>query len=441
MKKVITYGTYDLLHHGHIALLERAKKLGDYLIVGVTADAFDKRRGKLNVKQPLAERIEAIRKTGLADEIIIEEYVGQKIIDIQSYDIDVFTVGSDWIGKFDYLKEYCEVVYLPRTEGISSTKIRTEQNPILKVGFLGTGRTTDRFYKESTTVGSLCVKSVYAQENTYGYNNDELEYYSNKKEFFDSIDAVYIDSSADKHYSMIKESLENDCHVLCNPPLFLNRKEAIELYDYAYKKGLILFEAEKTRYFPALTHLLLQLKSGIIGEVKDIDISCSQILNNMDNVVKNKYEGSFYDWSSTVLFPIISILGKNIGECKMYSFEKNNFSYLTKGILDYGKATATFKAGIGVKTEGHLVITGTKGYVYVPSPWWKIDYFEVRYEDLRDTKKYFYEYKGNGFRYLMLEFIKLINNINVNNANNKEYCMLFLDIMEKYSQAKVSLYE
>ena len=98
MKKVITYGTYDLLHQGHINLLKRAKSLGDYLIVGVTNDNFDRERGKLNVKSNVLERVEAVRKTGLADKIIIEDYVGQKIDDIQKYNVDIFTVGSDWKG-------------------------------------------------------------------------------------------------------------------------------------------------------------------------------------------------------------------------------------------------------------------------------------------------------------------------------------------------------
>ena len=127
MTKVITYGTYDLLHYGHKRLLERAKALGDYLIVGVTADNFDKNRGKINVQQSLMELIEGVKATGLADEIIIEEYEGQKIDDIRRYDIDIFTVGSDWVGKFDYLNEYCKVVYLPRTEGVSSTQVRSDK--------------------------------------------------------------------------------------------------------------------------------------------------------------------------------------------------------------------------------------------------------------------------------------------------------------------------
>lgn len=126
MIRVITYGTYDLLHKGHIRLLERAKELGDYLIVGVTADNFDRSRGKINVQQTLAERIEAVKATGLADEIVVEEYEGQKIDDIRRYGVDIFTVGSDWKGHFDSLNEYCKVVYLERTQGISSSELRAD---------------------------------------------------------------------------------------------------------------------------------------------------------------------------------------------------------------------------------------------------------------------------------------------------------------------------
>ena len=126
MIKVITYGTYDLLHYGHRRLLERAKALGDYLIVGVTSDDYDKARGKINDKQTLMERMEAVKATGLADKVIVEEYEGQKIDDIKRYGADIFTVGSDWEGKFDFLKDYCDVVYLPRTPEISTTQIKKD---------------------------------------------------------------------------------------------------------------------------------------------------------------------------------------------------------------------------------------------------------------------------------------------------------------------------
>ena len=126
MKRVITYGTFDLFHEGHYRLLERAKALGDYLVVGVTTEGYDQSRGKLNVVDSLMTRIENVRKTGFADEIIIEESTGQKFRDIKKYQIDIFTVGSDWTGYFDYLKDYCEVVYLPRTPEISTTQIKNE---------------------------------------------------------------------------------------------------------------------------------------------------------------------------------------------------------------------------------------------------------------------------------------------------------------------------
>ena len=104
MKKVITYGSFDLFHEGHYNLLKRAKALGDYLIVGVTTEQYDEARGKLNVVDSLIDRIDNVRKTGFADLIIVEDHVGQKIEDIQKYNVDIFTVGSDWIGAFDYLK-------------------------------------------------------------------------------------------------------------------------------------------------------------------------------------------------------------------------------------------------------------------------------------------------------------------------------------------------
>ena len=155
MTKVITYGTYDLMHYGHIRLLERAKALGDYLIVGVTSDAYDRERGKINGNQSILERVEAVRKTGLADEIIIEEYEGQKIDDIIKFGVDIFTVGSDWVGKFDYLQEYCKVIYLDRTQGISSTEIRSSSS--LNIGIIGESTLTSKFRNEARYVNGVTI--------------------------------------------------------------------------------------------------------------------------------------------------------------------------------------------------------------------------------------------------------------------------------------------
>ena len=161
MIKVITYGTYDLLHQGHINLLRRAKELGNYLIVGVTSDSFDRGRGKLNVRNNVLERVEAVKATGYADEIIIEDYVGQKIDDIQKYNVDIFAIGSDWEGKFDYLNEFAQVVYLPRTEGISSTMLRAEITTDVRIGIIGCGRVAKRFPIEASVVNGVKIVSVY----------------------------------------------------------------------------------------------------------------------------------------------------------------------------------------------------------------------------------------------------------------------------------------
>ena len=159
MKKVITYGTYDLLHYGHIRLLERAKALGDYLIVGVTADNFDLARGKINVQQSVMERIDAVRATGLADEIIVEEYEGQKIDDIRRKGVDIFAIGSDWLGKFDYLKEYCDVVYLERTKGVSSSELRAEKREV-RIGLVGESTILNKFERESHSVNGVKISAV-----------------------------------------------------------------------------------------------------------------------------------------------------------------------------------------------------------------------------------------------------------------------------------------
>lgn len=123
MKKVITYGTFDLLHHGHIRLLERAKGLGDYLIVAISSDEFNLGKGKV-CTYSYEERAHIVKAIRYVDEVIPETNWEQKINDVRDNDVDIFVIGDDWEGKFDFLKDHCEVVYLPRTEGISTTQVK-----------------------------------------------------------------------------------------------------------------------------------------------------------------------------------------------------------------------------------------------------------------------------------------------------------------------------
>ena len=125
MKKVLTYGTFDLLHYGHINLLRRAKQLGDYLVVGLSTDEFNQLKNKKSFF-PYDKRKMMLEAIKYVDEVIPETSWDQKLSDVKKHNIDVFVMGDDWEGKFDYLKEYCEVIYLPRTKDISTTDIKND---------------------------------------------------------------------------------------------------------------------------------------------------------------------------------------------------------------------------------------------------------------------------------------------------------------------------
>jgi glycerol-3-phosphate cytidylyltransferase len=414
MKKVITYGTYDLLHEGHLNLLRRAKALGDYLIVGVTNDSFDRERGKLNVRNNVLERVEAVRATGIVDQVIIEDYVGQKIDDVLKYDVDVFAIGSDWEGKFDYLKEYCEVVYLPRTEGVSSTMLRAESEVVVNIAIVGCGRIAQRFYTEVDKVDAASVVALYdVNREAAAALSDELVA-DTFEEAVERADAVYIATPHNLHYEQAKYALEHGRHVLCETPMVLRSAEAEELFAMARERNLVLLEANKTAYSPAFNHLVTLVKSGLIGDVVGIDASESKLWGEEN--LKRELDpalagGSLYEMGSYPLLPIVKLLGTDYEQINIYSrMNENGVDVYTRGIVRYAGAVASFQLGLGVKTEGNLVISGTQGYVYVPSPWWKTDYFELRYEDQNRNKKYFYKWDEPGLRYEIQEFVSCIVN-------------------------------
>ena len=420
MIKVITYGTYDLLHYGHQKLLERAKSLGDYLIVGVTADDFDKTRGKINVHQSTMERVAAVQATGLADEIIIEEYEGQKIDDIQKYGVDIFAIGSDWEGHFDYLNEYCKVIYLPRTQGISSSEIRSHEREII-LGVYGRGSVTEKFIAECKYVNG--VKAVSGFENF--------------KEFVGSVDAVYIYSHPAEHYQQIKYALEHKKHVLCEMPLTQNVEQATELFNLAKKQGCILWLACKTAYATAYNRMLLLAKGGIIGNIISVDSICTSIrpVNFDDDKQAESSLSSLNDWGPTALLPVFQLLGTNYTKKEIISRvikEEYKYDEFTKCTFIYPSSCASIKVGKGVKSEGELIISGTNGYIYVPAPWWKTDYFEVRYENTENNRRFFYQLDGEGTRYEIVAFVKSIQNKKMPSIS-EEIGIAISKIMEDYN--------
>lgn len=412
MRKVITYGTYDLFHQGHYNLLHRAKQLGDYLIVGVTTDNFDLERGKMNTCNNVMERIEAVKGTGLADMIVIEEYRGQKIDDIQKYGVDIFAIGSDWEGYFDYLKEFCEVVYLPRTQGISSTQLRQER-PTVDIGIIGTGSIASRFVPEAANVNSAVISAVYNPDAEACHSFAERFRIpvcaSCLDEFYAYCNAVYIASPHYTHYDYVKSALLANKHVLCETPLVFSRQQAEELYTIARSNGLLLQVALKTAYCPAFSHLFSLLKSRVIGDVVEVNASVTTLTDETsDKLDSRRLGGSMSENACFPLLPIFKFLGTDYRNVNFYSKMKNDVDMFTKAVLRYDHAVASFQVGLGVKTEGSMTIAGTKGYVYVPAPWWKTDYFEIRSEDQNQNKKYFYPYVGEGLRYEIKDFVAAI---------------------------------
>ena len=414
MKKVITYGSFDLFHEGHYNILKRAKALGDYLIVGVTTEQYDESRGKLNIVDSLDKRIENVRKTGFADEIIVEDHPGQKVEDVQKYGIDIFTVGSDWTGVFDFMKQFCEVVYLERTKNVSSTILRTQNYPIIRIGVIGTGRIAVRFVPEAKYVSGVIVSSVYnvnlESAKAFGEKFELDLYTDNLEEFLENVDAVYVASPHETHYEYAKMALERGKHVLCEKPLAFRKTDAEELFRIAHEHGCVLLEAIKTAYCPGFVQMMGIAKSGVIGNICDVEACFTRLtapeMRERKDVL---YGGGFTEFGSHTLLPIMKLMGTNYKEVRFDSvLDEKGIDLYTKASFVYEHGMALSKSGVGVKSEGQLVISGTKGYILAESPWWLTQYFEVRFEDPSKKERYFTKFLGQGLRYEVSDFAYMI---------------------------------
>ena len=442
MTKVITYGTFDLLHEGHYRLLERAKALGDYLIVGVTSEAYDKARGKLSVVDSLAVRIENVKKTGFADEIIVEESPGQKVQDVKKYQVDIFTVGSDWTGSFDYMKDYCQVIYLERTKNISSTMLRVQNKRIQRIGIVGTGRIAERFVPEVKLVSGINVQGVYnphLESASRFAEKWEIDAYQEIEEFYEAVDAVYIASPHETHYDYIKAALEHGKHVLCEKPMVLNKAQAEELSRYARAHELILFEGIKTAYCPGFNQLLGVACSGLIGNIRNVEVCFTKLENPESRELADRiYGGSLTELGSYVMLPILKLFGEDYEDIRFDCVRgKNGLDIFTKVSVCYPNGIGTATCGLGVKSDGRLLIAGTKGYIIAEAPWWKTSYFEVHYEDPLEVEKYSERFLGDGLRYEISDFLSMINGRKSSEFKlTRSESVALADIMEQFLKAE-----
>ncbi len=350
MKRVITYGTFDLFHKGHYNIIKRAKALGDYLIVGVTSESFDIERGKLNVRDSLIKRIENVRRTGLADEIIIEEYQGQKVNDIIKYDIDVLVVGSDWRGKFDYLKNYCDVVYLERTKNISSTKLRSE-GVIFNMGIVTDDIRDNDFVEESKYVSGVHVERVFSEDH---------------------------------------ETAQRFCD-----------KYELGSCWMARENNVVLIERTTLVYLRAFNQLVWLVHSNLVGDLVSVKCAISQ----------DDFEGgrTFNETVCTAICAVLKLLGKKCQDINTNAVRNQEGRFVYDMIsMKYAGALATIEIGTTVDIENELVIIGSNGRVTIPNDWWNTGYFEANISGKEFLKRYSFNFEGNGFRYLLQELMIMI---------------------------------
>ena len=403
-----------MFHKGHLRLLQRAKALGDYLIVGVTGENYDRSRGKLNVIENTQTRAQAIEALDFVDKVIIEKHKKQKAKDMVKYNVDVFAIGDDWEGTFDYLNEFTHVEYLPRTKGISSTSLREDNFDSIKLGIVGLGRDTKAFIDEAQHVANLDLDRIYSSDlpalKEFSKKCKNVKYgHDNYDEFLDTdIIAVYIDTALEEHYSLIKKALLAKKHVLCENPLALHKSELVELLSLAKKEKVLLLSALKTAFLPAFNQLLTELEKGIIGDIKEVRATRTSLYKEKD------YPDTFMAQGATnILSSYPSLLvNKILGESKDITFfDQGTEGYDVSNLIiskHKGGAIGISNVATGIKSEGDAVISGTKGYVYIPSPWWLTKKFHVRFEDEHKSQTFSYEFDGGGLRYMIAEFASLI---------------------------------
>ena len=406
MKKIITYGTFDLFHKGHYNILKRAKEYGDYLIVGVTGENYDIGRGKLSVHDTLATRIENVKNTGLVDEIIVEEYLGQKIGDIIKYDIDSFVIGDDWKGKFDHLSRYCNMVYLERTKGISSTQLRDEAFEKYNIGIVCDIADDNQIIKESKLVNGFDIKNIYCEDaeilNNFQKKYDVENVFNDYKSMIEASDIIYVRCSISKRFDYIKEALEGGKHVIYDSPATFKSKEIEELIKLAKENKLILMENIKMVHIYVFNQLLWMAQGGLIGDILSFNCSISKNDESRSNL--------FYDLSALALLPMLKIMGQNYQKVDFkVKKEEEEIEFASMNFV-YPKGRAVLNVGNNIRVDNQLEIIGTEGTIRMKGDWWRSKKFKIYKPGKTEAELYNTNFEGNGFKYLIKAMSVMLEN-------------------------------
>ena len=306
------------------------------------------------------------------------------------------------------------------------------------MGIIGNEDILKRFLDEFNFVSGIEVAGIYCN-NTNKNQYNSLVCYANDSTLLKDIDAVYVNVPLRERYVYIKKALEKGKHVLAEFPFCNNLEQAHELLALAKKKQVVLMEGLKTAYCPAFGKLISLAKSGVIGNILNVEARFTQILGDELPEQIRIAGGSVESLAAYPLLAIFKLLGTKYTDVRFNSHIENGVDVFSKIDFVFENAVANATVAINAKAEGNLVITGTKGYIYVPAPWWKTDYFEVRYEDINKNTKYFYKFEGEGLRYELVEFVRSIQDGRLENyLLTQEEMLSEAEVFGKFKHQKIT---
>lgn len=317
---------------------------------------------------------------------------------------------------------------------LTKESLAREKSTYMRMGVIGTGSIAKRFVEEAVHVTNVYVAAAYNPDadETHRFCDEFgiVHETTSAEDLFKRVDAVYIASPFYTHYEYALNALNAGRHVLCETPLTESLQQAKELYTIAEKNGLVFMPALKTAYAPSFGNVIQEALSGVIGEVVDISATVTTLLSQTKTVGFNNER--LMDNAYYALLVILKILGENILKVSAFTRTDDAKVLYLNTHLQYEETVGHVKAGTGVKSESSLVISGTKGYIYVPAPWWKPDYFEIRYENPYDNKKLYFPFESSGLRYEIQCFVDNISLKSTERPISKQEMLKIIQIVDKY---------
>ena len=323
----------------------------------------------------------------------------------------------------------------------------------MRIGIIGTGRIAARFADTALTgVESIYISCVYnpREESALRFiqQHNIQACTADWDEFVDNIDAAYVASPHETHYEYSRKLLLSRKHVLCEKPAALKKEQVRELIDIAQNNQLVYMEALKTAYCPGYKALIQIAESGRIGRIVEVEAAFSRLTPlNTREYKDDDCNGSFLEFGSYTLLPVLTLLGCEYDDVTFRTVRaQNGVDAYTKAFIEYKDEyidkTAIVKTGLGAKTEGQLVVTGTNGYILAKSPWWLTKEFEVRYENPGKIERYRFGYEGTGLCYEVREFVHRIKNNDKKTVDIYDNISIAMaEVMERFTDWNTPIYK